>query len=85
MMEDPNARRVASTMVGKTQISTVFLGIDYAFSPVGPPLLFETMVFGGSEDGYQTRCSTWEEAEAMHAKAVKLVEDQNASAAKGGP
>ena len=32
-------------------ISTVFLGIDHNFNLEGPPLLFETMIFGGIKDG----------------------------------
>lgn len=59
-------------------VSTVFLGLDHGLGD-GPPLLFETMIFGGEHDQYQERCSTWEEAEAMHAKACKLAgikEDQ---------
>ena len=58
-----------------TRVSTVFLGIDHNFGGDGPPLLFETMVFppepdyGG--DLYMERCSTWEEAEDMHKRAVE--------------
>lgn len=40
----------------------------------GPPIVFETMIFGGANDEYQERCSTWEEAEAMHKRACKLAE-----------
>jgi len=29
-------------------VSTVFLGLDHNFSSKGPPVVFETMVFGGS-------------------------------------
>ena len=62
-------RQVAEDMIGDVHISTVFLGLDHSFGR-GPPLLFETMIFGGAHDGYQERCSTWEQAEAMHAEAV---------------
>lgn len=54
-----------------THISTVFLGLDHSFGD-GPPILFETMIFGGPEDEYQERYSTWEEAEEGHKKAVEL-------------
>ena len=52
-------------------VSTFFLGLDHAFGG-GPPLLFETMIFGMPErsEEYQERCSTWEQAEAMHERAV---------------
>lgn len=55
----------------KVQVSTVFLGLDHQWGN-GPPLVFETMIFGGEHDQWQERCSTWEEAEAMHAKACEL-------------
>lgn len=69
-------RIVAKTTVGEARVSTVFLGLDHGFGH-GPPLLFETMIFGGPHDQYQERCSTWDEALAEHAKAVKLVEGES--------
>lgn len=51
--------------IGQIKISTVFIGIDHSWGD-GPPLLFETMVFGGELDQEQDRCSTWEAAEKMH-------------------
>jgi len=64
-------RRVAETFVGKARVSSVFLGIDHSFGS-GPPLIFETMIFGGRHDQYQARYSTRLEAERGHAAAVKL-------------
>jgi predicted LPLAT superfamily acyltransferase len=62
--------RVAETVVGDKRVSTVFIGLDHQFGD-GPPLIFETMIFGLADDGeYQTRCETWEEAEEMHRVAV---------------
>ncbi len=64
-------RHVAVTMVDGIRVSTVFLGLDHGWCD-GPPVLFETMIFGGEHDqDYQERCCTWAEAEAMHKKAVK--------------
>jgi hypothetical protein len=69
---DGEKRRVALTeLPGDIQVSTVFLGMDHGWGH-GPPLLFETMIFGGEWDEWQDRCSTWEEAEAMHAGAVEM-------------
>ena len=65
--------RVAETNIGDVRISTVFLGLDHSFSGDGPPVLFETMIFGGRLDEFQDRCCTWDEAEAMHAEAVRQV------------
>lgn len=59
-------------------ISTVFLGMDHGWGE-GPPIVFETMVFSKEGDGIEDsvcRYSTWEEAEAGHAKAVELVKNE---------
>lgn len=69
-------RIVKSTMVNGIHISTVFLGIDHSFYGDGAEL-FETMIFGGNEDGYQTRCATWREAENQHQKAINIVNGDN--------
>jgi hypothetical protein len=68
-------RRVAWTEIGKAEaeVSTVFLGLDHSFGR-GQPELFETMVFGGPNDGYSRRYGTWDEAEAGHAAAVARAE-----------
>lgn len=73
------ARRVAGTTLDNGRwVSTVFLWMDHNFGD-GPPILFETMVFGPpseerpnrlGEDLYQERYATWAEAEAGHAAAV---------------
>lgn len=71
-----DARIVAKTAIDGVMISTVFLGLDQSFGQCDPPLLFETMVFGGRHDQYQDRCSTWSEAETMHNHVVKMVEEE---------
>jgi len=63
-------REVARDDIGDVRISTVFLGLDHSFGE-GPPLLFETMVFGGPQDQKMDRYSTWEEAEEGHKKMLK--------------
>jgi hypothetical protein len=65
---DFDRRRVAESFVGNVRISTVFLGIDHRFYGKGPPLIFETMVFGATDDGgdEMIRTSTWDEAEIAH-------------------
>jgi hypothetical protein len=65
-------RHVAKDQIGDVRISTVFLGIDHRRGD-GPPLLFETMIFGGQHEGHQTRASTWAEAEQQHRDAVEMV------------
>lgn len=68
-------RIVKQENISDIKISTVFLGLDHQWGK-GPPLLFETMIFGGELDMYQDRCTTWEQAEAMHAKAVAKVKGE---------
>lgn len=51
-------------------ISTVWLGLDHQWGD-GPPLIFETMVFGGPNDQDQYRYSTEDEARAGHAEIVR--------------
>ena len=60
-------RRVAVDHVGPYRVSTVFIGLNHAFSEEHPPLLFETMVFEGQSGGRDMeRCSTWDEAVELH-------------------
>lgn len=61
--------RVAETEIPGGSVSTVFLGHDHNFWPDGPPILFESMVFGEHSEE-QHRYSTWEQAEAGHAILV---------------
>lgn len=65
--------RVARDEIGVTIVSTVFLGLDHRHFGDGPPVLFETMIFGGPHDEWQKRACTWDEAEATHAAALDLV------------
>lgn len=63
-------RRVAADMLPDgVRVSTVFLGLDHGFGE-GPPILYETMVFGGPSDGDCERYSTRAEALAGHAAVV---------------
>lgn len=71
--EDINNRRVGYDYVGDVRVSTVFLGLDHGFGFSEQPLLFETMVFGGTHDDLQWRYYTWAEAVAGHKKALALV------------
>lgn len=59
-------------------VSTVFLGIDHSFMEDGPPLVFETMVFGGLFDGRQVRAYTYTGAEECHTFMVARIKSPNA-------
>lgn len=56
-------------------ISTVFLGIDHNYLFEGPPILFETMVFGGVLDQEQRRYATRSEAYAGHQEMCRRVHE----------
>ena len=64
--------RVAQTVKDGVNVSTVFLGLNHAWHGHEPPMIFETMIFGGEHDQWQDRCSTWAQAEAMHKRACEL-------------
>lgn len=66
-------RIVEQTQVAGTQVSTVFLGLDHDFSGAGPPVLWETMVFGGPLDEEQRRYTTLGDAKEGHALLVAAV------------
>src|SRR6188472_2809719 len=48
-----------------TEVSSVFLGVDHQVGD-GPPLVFETMVFGSGRVDLVGRYSTWADAEEGH-------------------
>jgi len=76
-------RHVAETIIQDVRVSTVFLGLDHNFSDDGPPVLFETMVFGGPEDGYGRRYSSWSDADRGHTEVVvRVVEALSTTAAR---
>jgi hypothetical protein len=64
---------VAKTTIGEVEVSTVFLGRDHSFMAGSPPILFETMVFGGERDQAVVRYSTLEEAMHGHERIVGLI------------
>jgi hypothetical protein len=70
-LEQVENLHVADERVGEVRVSTVFLGLDHRHDGQGPPLLFETLIFGGPLNGEMWRYSTWDDAEAGHAMAVK--------------
>lgn len=77
-------RTVARDEIEGTIVSTVFLGLDHQHNEVGPPLLFETMLFGGGNDGHLWRTSTWKDALAMHENAIRYVRDNAVTRANTG-
>ncbi len=66
-------RVIAQDRVRDARISTVFLGLDHNFLSEGPPILFETMIFGGRFDQNQYRYSTYDDARSGHNLAIRMV------------
>jgi len=72
-------RRVARTVLtDEVSVSTVFLGLDHSWGRAGPPLLFETMIFGGPADQATDRYATWAEAEQGHERMVAIAREAQA-------
>lgn len=67
-------RKLAQDIVGAVRVSTVFLGLDHGFVPEEPPILWETMIFGGEHDLWQDRYASKADALAGHAAALKMVQ-----------
>ena len=65
-------RKIANTKGKVSLVSTVFLGMDHQFGD-GPPMVFETLVFGGPFADEMDRYSTLDEAKAGHAAMVEKV------------
>lgn len=77
MVETFDNRRIAETKFnlwwwGEIRVSTVFLGLDHSWADSGPPILFETMIFGGPFNDDMVRYATWDEAEKGHAEAISM-------------
>lgn len=71
-------RHVGDTTIGDdVRVSTVFLGLDHNWG-VGPPHIFETMVFGGDLDEECVRYSTEAQALAGHDEMVARVREVEA-------
>jgi hypothetical protein len=77
---DPEYKILAKTKVesADASVSTVWLGLDHSFGG-GPPLIFESMVFGGGLDQHQWRYATEAEARTGHESLVEKVTHEAAA------
>lgn len=64
-------KRIRMDDVNRVRVSTIFFGVDTALT--GPPMVFETMIFGGAHDRWTEKTSTLAEAEQAHATALAMV------------
>lgn len=75
-------RHIGDDTISGIRVSTVFLGIDHSFGESGPPIVFETMVFGGPLDQVQERYATYEEAFNGHMRWMARVREEQTLGAK---
>jgi hypothetical protein len=73
-------RRVAADMdegegALRVCVSTVFLGLNHNFDEDGPPILWETMVFGGIYNDYQERYASLAAALEGHQRICRMVSE----------
>ena len=68
------SRRVAYDEQDGIKVSTVFLTTNHNYGE-GPPLIFETMIFGGEHSDEQWRYTTEAEALEGHKTAMALAFD----------
>jgi len=65
-------RQIQEDMIGNVRVSTVFLGLNHNFGK-GPPVFWETMIFGGALDKQQARYISRELAIKGHQDFVEQV------------
>ncbi len=77
-------KRIALDDIGLYRVSTVWLGANHNWTGVGPPIIFETMVFlaGSSEDWGMHRYATEEQALAGHEAVCAEIRELDRQAAK---
>lgn len=69
-LADINTRRIDhTTITNDCLVSTIFLVLDHNMGQ-GPPILFETLVFGGQYDGTMFRSSALGQAKKIHWEIV---------------
>ena len=77
--QNDKLRIVAQDETPNGRVSTVFLGLDHRLLRLqgeeSPPILWETMVFGGPLDGEQIRYCSFEAAKAGHVEMLERVKN----------
>jgi hypothetical protein len=76
MEDNPEKKAVKQDHVDDIFVSTVFLGLDHSWDNQGL-ILWETMIFGGINDQYQERYSSYEDALEGHQRAIDLIKKEN--------
>jgi len=75
--ENANRRVDYTEITSQCRVSTIFIGVDHRYWGGGPPLVFETMVFGGPDDDAleMSRYSSWDDAAIGHKAMVRKVRE----------
>jgi len=76
LSNDDNIRVAFTEIAHGISVSTVFLGLDHSFGFRSVPILFETMIFDGTDQAHNldlVRYCLWEEAVAGHEAVVQEV------------
>lgn len=85
LIADDNYKRVVEDLFvfegEPVRVSTVWLGLNHNWSG-GPPLIFETMVFGGAHDSETWRYATEEQAKEGHVEVIEFLRVAYGSAPK---
>lgn len=67
-----SVRIAYSELAPDVDVSTIFMTLDHSFG-FGPPVLYETIVFGGPLNLYRRRYHTEEEALRGHEQTVAML------------
>lgn len=73
---DIEYRRVALDRACRTEVSTVFLGLDHGWGNTQAPILFETMIFSNDRkefNWFQLRYTTYQDAVIGHGRILAQV------------
>ena len=62
----------ATNLFGGVWVSTIFLTFNHNWHEIGPPVLFETMIFGGPLDRQQERYTSLDAALSGHERNCGL-------------
>jgi len=72
-LETANREVKRSELPNGIIVTTEFIGQAECLDETKPPLLFETMIRGGINDGMRQEFLTWQDAEEGHEKVLQLV------------
>jgi hypothetical protein len=73
-MDAPHARTLGDDTIDDARVSTGFLGLDHNHTLSGPPVLWETMIFGGAHDSWQARYTSKLDAIVGHHAVLAWVQ-----------